>query len=708
MEEVYDVIIVGAGISGLSAGIYACRKKMNTLIISKDIGGQALIAKEVENYPGVERTSGAELVQKVYEQALGFGAQIIQDEVISVEKVSEGYFRVRTLKGEYFSRSLIIAAGKLPRDLKVPGEDRFKGSGVSYCATCLPPGEEVVANDSLKKIDDIGISQKVLTIDGSFQDINEIISRDYEGEIVEIRTRFFTEPVKLTSNHPVLTTKVSRDYYRKTFVMNKLTWKEAGSLTLEDLLLYPIISRIEDIEKIRFSDILNVEVENGCAKNGQETYTSHRVSNEILVNEKFLRLVGYYLAEGCITRHGINFYFNKNEKEYIDDVKNLIQQIFHLDVHIKTENNVARISIFSKLIRDLFHSLFGKNAPNKKIPNWMLFLPLRKQEEIIKGFYRGDGCLRDKDFCMITTSRTLAYQLRDILLRFGIIPSIQKREKAKLNKTLGEVGGRKIRFSYDKYHIIVGGSSLEEMSRILGVQHPLLNKRKKVCRHAWIRENYLLLPIRKIKKENYRGKVFNLTVDGSNTYVAKNFIVHNCDAPLFRNKSVIIVGEGDIALDAALLLAKYAKEVNLITRRASLFGDKELIEMVLNTPNIKVLYETSVKEITGTFKVEKVLVETLGKGSYELQVDGVFVELGYEVNIEPFKSLVTFDERNQIIINNKNETKTSGVFACGDITDTPYKQLVISAAEGAKAALSAYEYVQRLSGKHAVTVDWHK
>ena len=315
-DNKYDVIIIGAGVSGLTAGIYACRRSLKTLIISKDIGGQALIAKEIENYPGIQKSSGVDLVQKVFEQAQHFNAEIILDEVRFVEKKGEREFLVRTLQQEYWAKAIIIASGKIARDLNVPGEDRFKGIGISYCATC--------------------------------------------------------------------------------------------------------------------------------------------------------------------------------------------------------------------------------------------------------------------------------------------------------------------------------------------------------------------------------------------------------DAPLYKGKKVLVVGDGSYAYDAAILLSKYSSEVHLITKREELLGEEEIINLVKEAKNITIHYNTNVKEVKGTLKVTSVILEANAKNVFELPIDGVFVELGYEIKVEPFKNLVTLDKRKQIVINSKNETSTPGVFASGDVTNTPFKQFVISASEGAKAALSAYRYIQKTSEKPAIIIDWHK
>ena len=699
----YELIIIGGGPAGVTAGIYASRSKLKTLLIKKTFGGQvARKAVSIENFPGFEEISGAELIQRFVNHLKKQKVEILEDEVSKIEK-ENNIFKVTT-KGKKIFQSLavIVASGADPRILDVPGERELIGKGVSYCTTCLPPGEEVVANDSLRKIDEIGIGQKVLTVNGCFQNINQIMSQKYCGMIRIIKTKFFTEPVKITPDHPVLTAVVRKIPHRGIQLTNKLKWKKAKELTNKDVVVYPIISKIKNIKKIRFSEILGVEVKNGKAKNDQETCTSRRLFDEIPLNEKFLRLVGYYLAEGSVGKHEIYFDFNSLEKNYIEDVKRLVKELFSLRVDEKKKGGVIRLAISSKLLRDLFSLLFGKNAPNKKIPHWMLFLPENKQKELIKGLYRGDGCPRDKDFTIVTTSRTLAYQIRDILLRFKIIPGIDKREKEKLNKVPGDIGGRKIRFNYDKYHIRIGGPSLEKMSGILNVHHPRIEQRKWICRHAWIRGKYLYLPIREIKREKYKGRVYNLIVNKNNTFVTKNFIVHNCDGPLFKNKIVAVVGGGNAGFEAAIFLANYAKKIYILEFGEEVKAVPENQERAKKTGKIEVITNAVLKKIEGKEFVEAIIYEDRKeKKEKRLKVQGVFIEIGSQPATSFVKDLVKFNHfvnrLDEIEIDPRTcQTSTSGLFAAGDVTDVRYKQIVIACAEGAKAALSAYEYLRQM------------
>lgn len=132
----HDIIIIGGGPAGLTAGLYAARGKKDTLIIEKGIeGGQITETTGIENYPGIDKIDGAELGKKIADQAKKFGAKIVMDEVEAVDLRGE----VKKIKGyidDYEAKAVIIATGANPRQIGAPGEDKYKGRGVSYCSLC--------------------------------------------------------------------------------------------------------------------------------------------------------------------------------------------------------------------------------------------------------------------------------------------------------------------------------------------------------------------------------------------------------------------------------------------------------------------------------------------------------------------------------------------------------------------------------------------
>ncbi|MCD4703135.1 MAG: thioredoxin-disulfide reductase [Methanosarcinaceae archaeon] len=136
---VHDLIIIGAGPAGITAGIYAVRYGLDTLVLEKDVvSGQISSAKIVENYPGISSISGMDLMDSFTSHALKTGVNIQNSEVESITG-AEGVFVVHTLEGDLSTRSIIVATGAAPRRLGVSGEDTFLGRGVSYCETCDGP-----------------------------------------------------------------------------------------------------------------------------------------------------------------------------------------------------------------------------------------------------------------------------------------------------------------------------------------------------------------------------------------------------------------------------------------------------------------------------------------------------------------------------------------------------------------------------------------
>ncbi|MBU2561922.1 MAG: FAD-dependent oxidoreductase [Nanoarchaeota archaeon] len=133
-DDAYDIVIVGAGPAGLTAGIYAARYKMSAVVIGPDVGGTANLAHDIENWPGFKGL-GMELMEKFREHAKSFEVPIAEENVKSIEK-KDSHFIVSTEKKKYTGLSVILAMGTERRKLDVPGEDELFGKGVSYCATC--------------------------------------------------------------------------------------------------------------------------------------------------------------------------------------------------------------------------------------------------------------------------------------------------------------------------------------------------------------------------------------------------------------------------------------------------------------------------------------------------------------------------------------------------------------------------------------------
>src|SRR5215213_8882888 len=183
-----------------------------------------------------------------------------------------------------------------------------------------------------------------------------------------------------------------------------------------------------------------------------------------------------------------------------------------------------------------------------------------------------------------------------------------------------------------------------------------------------------------------------------------------CDGPFFKNKKVAIVGAGDPALEAAFYLKEIASQLYMIHKTDKPIGSEESIDLLQNKDNknrITFISSSIVKAINGNSKVESLtLYDSKSRSESKLDVDGIFVEMGYVAKTDIVKDLVKLNSNKEIIVDKYCGTSTKGVFAAGDVTDVPYKQAIISAGQGAIAALSAYNYIQRLKGRPTIRADW--
>jgi len=197
----------------------------------------------------------------------------------------------------------------------------------------------------------------------------------------------------------------------------------------------------------------------------------------------------------------------------------------------------------------------------------------------------------------------------------------------------------------------------------------------------------------------------NLKVPGEKELAAKGVsYCATCDGPLFKNKIVAVVGGGNSALDAAEYLSRGSSKVYLIHRKDGFNGEQILIDQVNKISNIELVPKSTIKEIKGDKRVTS-LVYLSGKKETEIKVDGIFIEIGHIATTDWLKDLVDLTDRREIKISLDCETKTPGLFAAGDITQITYKQIVISAGEGCKAALQAYKYIQDTP---VILPDWDK
>ncbi len=170
-----------------------------------------------------------------------------------------------------------------------------------------------------------------------------------------------------------------------------------------------------------------------------------------------------------------------------------------------------------------------------------------------------------------------------------------------------------------------------------------------------------------------------------------------CDAPLFAAKKVVVVGGGNSGVEAAIDLASVAREVVVVQNIDKLTADKILQDKLMGFHNVSFVYSSSVKEIKGEDKVTAVVIEnTVTHDLSEISADGVFVEIGLDPNSGFVNEVVEMNRYGEIIVDCACRTNVDGIFAAGDVTTVPFKQIIIAGGEGAKAALSACEYLMNM------------
>lgn len=272
--KVYDLIILGAGPAGITASVYAARKKMDFLVLSLDIGGQTAWSGDIENYTGYQFITGPELTLKFEEHMKAFSAPLNMPEAARDMQKEKDLVKVITDKNEYISKTIIIATGKRPRMLNVPGEKEFKNKGVSYCATCDAPIFKG------KKVAVIGGGNSAL--DATLQ-LMKISPKVYLINIAQALTGdpIMIESVKKNANVEIFNSSKVKEITGDKFV-NRIAIEKEG--------------------KLQAYDVEGIFIEVGLIPNSEfDKITKHNEYGEIIVDCHNATSVDGIFAAGDVT-----------------------------------------------------------------------------------------------------------------------------------------------------------------------------------------------------------------------------------------------------------------------------------------------------------------------------------------------------------------------------------------------------------------------
>lgn len=188
----------------------------------------------------------------------------------------------------------------------------------------------------------------------------------------------------------------------------------------------------------------------------------------------------------------------------------------------------------------------------------------------------------------------------------------------------------------------------------------------------------------------------HLGVPGEKELFGKGVAVcATCDAPLYKDKIVAVVGGGNSSMDSICALSKVAKQVFVLNINDDFTGEALVKDRILSLQNVRVYHQTKVTKIVGTKNVTGVGILQFGKKEEVLKVDGVFIEVGYEPN-NAFATELAVDEQGLIKVDRNLQTSVPGIFAAGDINDAWGEQIIIAAGEGAKAAMAVGDYLGKV------------
>lgn len=381
---------------------------------------------------------------------------------------------------------------------------------------CVLPDTLLESTNTIIPIQNIQKKNFVLSHDGKYHPIRALYRRYYEGEVIRIKNRL--GEVLLTPEHLILAKRIPNNVeFLRTKNKKKLPleWCHAVELKKGDIVAYSIPTEEKDVKKIKLG-----------IKKFKYDFRDKSLPVSIPLDENFLKLVGYYLAEGYastnVTQSFIEFTLNINKREIALEISKIIRDIFGLNTkiyYIKERETIA-IYVFSSLLSRFFKKMFGDNAEAKHLPHFMMLLPKEKQKHIIYGLWKGGGYVnlkrKNPRAGFSTVSTQLAHQLKLLLLRQGIISSVYT-EKEKVVE-----GVRHKR----NYRIHIGQKdSLLKLWEILGIKW---DTEKFSQRKSWIEGNYLYTPITGIEKRNFRGFVYNLEVKKTHSFVTNSITLHNC------------------------------------------------------------------------------------------------------------------------------------------------------------------------------------
>lgn len=390
------------------------------------------------------------------------------------------------------------------------------GSWLDYA--CLPAGTLVTMEDStVRDIAFVRMGDRVRTHCGRSQPVTAI-SRRPAQECVQIQRVGSSIPLYCTPEHRIPTYRFGEQRVegrRQQGPVGDVVWREAGSLTTDHYLIEcPALAEV-DRDVLDFRQFFRIRT--GRVGAGY----LHRKTTDwaAAIDTDFMRLCGYYLAEGCTNKRAVRFTFHEDETSYIFDVTNLMQHYFGAGqpTFQRIAGNKAVTLAFGSSRAVLALNEFGTHAKLKHIPQWAAELPVRKQLGLLDGHFRGDGCYTGREFVVSSASRSLAEGLRLMYQRAGVVPGLHLDQRA-VRLPGGEL------FERELFKLSVSGGHAHRMAKLFNADAP-------VCSHRNAARHYggdVVYRVKDVAFAPTNEFVYDLTVDEDHSFIADGVTVSNC------------------------------------------------------------------------------------------------------------------------------------------------------------------------------------
>ena len=396
---------------------------------------------------------------------------------------------------------------------------------------CTPPDELVMTDSGYKKICDIKEGEDVLTHQGRFMPVKQVMRRQHEGYLNGIYFNGMKHPLRLTDEHPVLVYRKRSQTNQKKSITEiykgvEPEFIDASDVKEGDLVVLPSFTFEAGTRYCAPSDYVKNFVQNNngdriSPSNGK--VADHSIPSLVEITPGFARLLGYIISDGHIDDSGVRIFFSKDEESFADDVVSIFHTLgleasWDHDKYCITHPNMITVECNSVLLSEWLNAWLQKDIKKDKanIPSEIWTSPEDVREQLLSGLIRGDGCYKNRTVSITTISKTLAYNIRMLYSSLKIPATIV------FNPNNGSNG------SYD-----VNVQTLEYVRRI----HEFTNKKTHIIgdqevvkspARVQVINGHIVASVRRNRKLDYRGQVYNLEVEEDNSYVLQS-AVHNCN-----------------------------------------------------------------------------------------------------------------------------------------------------------------------------------